>query len=73
MVCCLSADLSAIDLDDRIVTYAISRDKSTDSALCVKVLYHNLVMVLPLAIPFFVYIADRDRVAYLCTKQVPAS
>lgn len=73
MVCCLSAGLSAIDLDDRIVTYAISRDKSTDSALCVKVLYHNLVMVLPLAIPFFVYIADRDRVAYLCTKQVPAS
>lgn len=70
---CLSAGLSTIDLDDRIVAYAISWDKSTDSTFCVKVLYHNLVMVLPLAVPFFVYIADCDRVADLCTKQVPAS
>jgi hypothetical protein len=36
------------------------------------VLDRYFVVVLPLAVPFFVHICDDDRIAYLRSEQVPA-
>lgn|GEM_PF-4953250 len=68
-----SSFFSTSDLDDRIVADTFGRRKSAGSTLCIEVLDCNLVVVLPLPVPFFMYVSDSDRVTDLRTKQVPAS
>lgn len=64
---------STLGLDDRVVADTFGRSESTGSTLGIEMLDGNLVMMLPLTFPFFVYIPDSDRVTDLCTEQIPAS